>query len=517
MKDIPNVDKLKSAILEIANTGRSRGVNALEKDVYEKLGLSKEQRKYKIKGSSTALLSNRYKDAISELKKEGALCSPANGKVKLTDYAKQNASHQESVAPQQTAKAETSVIRDKIKDAGKNDEEETLESLGKDFANKLQETVTLKANEVNKSIASKIRDQVDAWDVQALNERLNREYEEKAKAKANNECHDDEVKVEEDGASVSDKDIGASSDSKLDEKIEPKWKYVLPFVLVILGLFLSIAGQMPFAILLCIVVGCMTYFYTQVKQKKVFAPKANYIIGAVTILLSALLIAGGYPNNIQSNQNDSKNQEQAIQQDEQSSKTQTGKLMFIIKAEGDVPDDLVFQVCVNGKTSDDKSVDNDYDATVGTKYQLDNVAGEYEIKVRTTSLTQNDVVYSVPTAKVNFDGENDYTAELTVTKDEEATKALAEKKKEEEAATEAKQKEEQEKAAAEAATQQQQESANANTSSSNDNKTVWVTASGKKYHDEGCRTLAKSKNKSSMTIAEAKAQGYTACGVCAPG
>ena len=40
MKDIPNVDKLKSAILEIANTGRSRGVNALEKDVYEKLGLS---------------------------------------------------------------------------------------------------------------------------------------------------------------------------------------------------------------------------------------------------------------------------------------------------------------------------------------------------------------------------------------------------------------------------------------------------------------------------------------------
>ena len=393
-------------------------------------------------------------------------------------------------------------------------DDETLEDLGKKFADKLQETVALKANEVNKSIASKIRDQVDAWDVQALNERLNREYEEKAKAKANKERHDDEVKVEEDDASVSDKDNGASSDLKLDEKIEPKWKYVLPFVLVILGLFLSIAGLMPLSILLCIVAGCMTYFYTQVKQKKIFAKKATYIIGAIVILLSALLIAGGYPNNIQSNQDYDKNQEQTAQQD---SKEQAGKLMFIIKAEGDVPEDLVFQVCVNGKTSDGKSVDNDYDATVGTKYQLDNVAGEYEIKVRTTSLTQNDVVYSVPTAKVNFDGDNDYTAELTVTKDEEATKALAEKKKEEEAAAEAKQKEEQEKAAAEAATQQQQESANANTSSSNDNKTVWVTASGKKYHNEGCRTLAKSKNKSSMTIAEAKAQGYTACGVCAPG
>ena len=78
-------------------------------------------------------------------------------------------------------------------------DDETLEDLGKKFADKLQETVALKANEVNKSIASKIRDQVDAWDVQALNERLNREYEEKAKAKVNNECHDDEVKVEEDG------------------------------------------------------------------------------------------------------------------------------------------------------------------------------------------------------------------------------------------------------------------------------------------------------------------------------
>ena len=42
--------------------------------------------------------------------------------------------------------------------------------------------------------------------------------------------------------------------------------------------------------------------------------------------------------------------------------------------------------------------------------------------------------------------------------------------------------------------------------------TVYVTASGKKYHKDGCRYLTKSKR--SLTIAEAQAQGYTPCKVC---
>lgn len=47
-------------------------------------------------------------------------------------------------------------------------------------------------------------------------------------------------------------------------------------------------------------------------------------------------------------------------------------------------------------------------------------------------------------------------------------------------------------------------------------KTVVVTPSGKKYHNRGCRTLKKSKTLTELTVSEAQAQGYGACGVCNP-
>lgn len=46
--------------------------------------------------------------------------------------------------------------------------------------------------------------------------------------------------------------------------------------------------------------------------------------------------------------------------------------------------------------------------------------------------------------------------------------------------------------------------------------TVYVTASGAKYHHRDCRTLAKSKNVYSMTVAEAQKKGYEPCKVCRP-
>ncbi len=47
-------------------------------------------------------------------------------------------------------------------------------------------------------------------------------------------------------------------------------------------------------------------------------------------------------------------------------------------------------------------------------------------------------------------------------------------------------------------------------------KTVVVTPSGAKYHNRGCRTIKKSKSLTELTVSEAQAQGYTACGVCNP-
>jgi phosphatidylserine/phosphatidylglycerophosphate/cardiolipin synthase-like enzyme len=44
--------------------------------------------------------------------------------------------------------------------------------------------------------------------------------------------------------------------------------------------------------------------------------------------------------------------------------------------------------------------------------------------------------------------------------------------------------------------------------------TVYVTTSGKKYHADGCRYLAKSKIP--LKLSEAKAKGYSPCSVCGP-
>lgn len=48
------------------------------------------------------------------------------------------------------------------------------------------------------------------------------------------------------------------------------------------------------------------------------------------------------------------------------------------------------------------------------------------------------------------------------------------------------------------------------------NTTVWVTKTGKKYHYDWCSTIQKSKGLRSMSAAQAKSSGYTACKVCNP-
>ncbi|HWQ41896.1 MAG TPA: hypothetical protein VN456_07655, partial [Desulfosporosinus sp.] len=44
--------------------------------------------------------------------------------------------------------------------------------------------------------------------------------------------------------------------------------------------------------------------------------------------------------------------------------------------------------------------------------------------------------------------------------------------------------------------------------------TVYITKSGKKYHNDGCRSLSSSKI--SISLTDAKAKGYTPCSICDP-
>lgn len=45
---------------------------------------------------------------------------------------------------------------------------------------------------------------------------------------------------------------------------------------------------------------------------------------------------------------------------------------------------------------------------------------------------------------------------------------------------------------------------------------VYVTASGKKYHKQSCRTIARSKQVTALTVEQARARGYEPCKVCHP-
>lgn len=44
--------------------------------------------------------------------------------------------------------------------------------------------------------------------------------------------------------------------------------------------------------------------------------------------------------------------------------------------------------------------------------------------------------------------------------------------------------------------------------------TVYVTNSGKKYHNAGCRYLSKSEN--SISLDDAISEGYEPCSICNP-
>lgn len=97
--------------------------------------------------------------------------------------------------------------------------------------------------------------------------------------------------------------------------------------------------------------------------------------------------------------------------------------------------------------------------------------------------------------------------------EEEAARVEAERKAAEEAAkAEAEEKARQEAAAAEAAAEAQAQ-AEAQAEDTN-GYTVYITETGKKYHNGGCRHVKKSKI--AIDINDARAQGYEPCSVCNP-
>ncbi len=215
------------------------------------------------------------------------------------------------------------------------------------------------------------------------------------------------------------------------------------------------------------------------------------------------------------------------QVDEQSD----GVLSFTLEPEGDVSG-IEMQVLVDGKTDGGEEVHDYYKALVGTKYALQYGAGTYALSVVAGTLKQDDVVYKATDASVVFDARSNQAVELRVSKDTEATGALAAQKQkeaeeaaakkaaeeaaakkkaaEEEAARKAEEEAARKKAAEEAAAEEQRQKESA--SEEAQEQTVYITNSGKKYHNGSCRHLKKSKI--AISLSDAIAEGYTACKTC---
>jgi len=80
--DIPDAGAVKQALFEALASGRARSFELISGDVAKALGLSKEERAYRIGNSKNTLFENRHDQARLALVKEAAITYKA-GKVQL--------------------------------------------------------------------------------------------------------------------------------------------------------------------------------------------------------------------------------------------------------------------------------------------------------------------------------------------------------------------------------------------------------------------------------------------------
>lgn len=183
---------------------------------------------------------------------------------------------------------------------------------------------------------------------------------------------------------------------------------------------------------------------------------------------------------------------------------EAGSLLLRVTAEG--WGDGQIPVRVSGSQDDGEKINATLSVAPGEDLELTYAAGSYTFAIAGEDVASDSVVYADVEKNVEFDGSDDETVLLEVPVDAEATDALSKKRVEEEAArAEAEAAAAQAQAEAEAAAQAQAE-AECNA------QTVYITNTGEKYHNVGCRYLRKSQIP--ISLDDAVARGYTPCKVC---
>lgn len=201
--------------------------------------------------------------------------------------------------------------------------------------------------------------------------------------------------------------------------------------------------------------------------------------------------------------------------------SESGKLDINVNADG--WQGGAVSVSVNGKSDKGDSVSKTVSVTPGEGYESNDLtAGSYTFTVIDSSLRSGETVYAVSSIDDMRDDSRNQHVAISLSIDQEATEQLAAEKQrladEQKAEGEAEAKKAAEAAAAQkaaqekAATTSSSASSASKASSTTNPQTVYVTKTGKKYHNDGCSSLKKSKI--AMSLSEAEAEGYTPCKNC---
>lgn len=201
--------------------------------------------------------------------------------------------------------------------------------------------------------------------------------------------------------------------------------------------------------------------------------------------------------------------------------SESGKLDINVNADG--WQGGAVSVSVNGKSDKGDSVSKTVSVTPGEGYESNDLtAGSYTFTVIDSSLRSGETVYAVSSIDDMRDDSRNQHVAISLSIDQEATEQLAAEKQrladEQKAEEEAEAKKAAEAAAAQkaaqekAATTSSSASSASKASSTTNPQTVYVTKTGKKYHNDGCSSLKKSKI--AMSLSETEAEGYTPCKNC---
>lgn len=201
--------------------------------------------------------------------------------------------------------------------------------------------------------------------------------------------------------------------------------------------------------------------------------------------------------------------------------SESGKLDINVNADG--WQGGAVSVSVNGKSDKGDSVSKTVSVTPGEGYESNDLtAGSYTFTVIDSSLRSGETVYAVSSIDDMRDDSRNQHVAISLSIDQEATEQLAAEKQrladEQKAEEEAEAKKAAEAAAAQKAAQEKAATTSSSASSANkassttNSQTVYITKTGKKYHNDGCSSLKKSKI--AMSLSEAEAEGYTPCKNC---